>query len=296
MHITPTRQFIVIQRSIFLLAFVLLVSACSSSPKLEFWKQVPIQIARVSQTDSYQQIYILDSDSEININDLSLEQRQKLDARMDLIFIHLIGARNWQYLKNLYGVNSMREELIEKNIYMDGLVNFIAYLDPEDLDYFIMEGNGRFFAIRRKTSEILLSGDFHIPPQRFKIDAMKSGCLPMQIKFYTTRIPGKVTYYQDTTVQYDLRTRPIRKQSDAYTVDYEKPHYAYLDLDGNGEFDKQELFGSLQLNTRYHHAKLIDLGGRNFIKDQYKTSDRAELEANVAAQEDKSRQCVMDKD
>lgn len=277
-----------------LIVIAALQTACSSS-KLEFWRVMPIQMARVTQTESYTQTYILGPENTVDIGDIPLERREKLDARMDTIFQHLLGARNWQYLKNLYGVNSIRDELIAKQIKMQGMLSFTAYLDPDDVRYTVFEGSGRFFAVRDKTGEILLSGDFHIPPQRYKIKQIQSGCVPLRADIFTTRIPGKPTYYNSATIQYDVIFHKVKNHKNAVAIDYDATHYGYIDLNGDGRYEPSELFAALKLNGRYQNAKVIDFTGLNFVKENYDSGTVAELEAHKAAQEDSQRPCVRDR-
>ena len=284
-----------ISLSLLILVTTLQLASCSNTESVEIWRQIPIQMARVTQTDSYTQTFILDIADNATNTELSIDARQQLDARMDQIFIKLIGARNWQYLKNLYGVSSIRDELINKRIHMEGLVNFTAYLDPINNRYVIMEGSGRFFAVRNKTGEILLSGDYHIAPQRYKIDDFESGCIPMETNIYTTRIPGKPTYYKDAIIQYDLIINNEDINNNTFSVDYRREHFAYIDLNSDNNYDASEIFASLKLKGRHHHAKLLDLSGLSFVKNNYKISDATALEAAKTANIDRQKSCVKDK-
>lgn len=274
-----------------LIILIVLLSACADKD-LDIFRQVPIQMARVTQTDSYSQTFIIDSPA---IREAQGAERDKaLDEKMDNIFIHMIGAKNWQHLKNLYGISSLRNELISRRIHIDGLISFTIYLDPLDLDFIIIEGSGRYFAVRDETEAILMSGDFIIPPQRYAIKALKSGCLPLDSKLYITRIPGKTTYYKDTLVRYDLIIDTSNARRKAYSIDYSTPHSGYIDMNGDGEYDADvELFASLKLNDRYHQAKLFDIQGLQFIKQNYRISQEAKLNTALAKKEDQHRQCVI---
>lgn len=272
---------------------MLLLAACANTSPVQIWRQIPIQMTRVSQTDSYSQRFLLDNSKTTTSENLTAKQRQHVDARMDDIFSKLIGSRNWQYMKNLYGVSSIRDELLEKRLHMEGLINLTTYLYPDEkLDTVILEGFGRFFAVRDKTNEILLSGDFHIKPQRYKLSDFKSGCIPLDTNIYTTRIPGKPTFYKDTIVRYDLFITSHNKNKKTFSINYENEHPAYIDLNGDNQYDKSERFALLKMNARYSQAKLIDLSGLKLVKNDYKISSEAELEAKKEADIDMQRSCI----
>ena len=97
----------------------LMVTGCASD-SLEVWRQIPVQMARISQTESYKQIFLI---STPNIEDKQNTDRDKaLDERMDNIFNKMVGDKNWQHLKNLYGISSVRDELMTGQIHLDGLI------------------------------------------------------------------------------------------------------------------------------------------------------------------------------
>lgn len=109
------------------LAILLQLSACATE-NLEIWRQIPIQTARISQSEKFTLNFRIDTPAIAKL--VSRRREDELDRRMDSIFINLIGAKNWQLIKNLYGVSSVREELLSGDIHMEGLFNFNIYLDP----------------------------------------------------------------------------------------------------------------------------------------------------------------------
>ncbi|HEC19021.1 MAG TPA: hypothetical protein ENI97_06715 [Gammaproteobacteria bacterium] len=269
----------------------LLLAACSTKD-LEFWRQVPIQMTRVTQTESYTQTF--------RLNNAFIDRKeqpardQALDENMDKIFTTMIGAKNWQYLKDLYGISTIRDELIDGKIHMDGLITFNAYIDPTDLKHLVIEGSGRYFAIRDKTDAILMSGNFQIPPQRYRIKTLDRGCIPLDIKLYTTRIPGKTTYFKKTLIHYDLNIDTSNAEYKAYALIYDNPHAAYLDLDNNGIFDPEtEHIANLNMTNKYHHVKIFDLRGLNLIKMNYHIDEKARLSSKLEGKKDQQRQCVI---
>ena len=274
-----------------------LLSACADTERFEdLWRQIPIQMARATQTDSYRQVFLLGKSDGVNYDNMNEKQRGEFDANMDRVFDHLIGPRNWQHMKNLYGVNTIREEIIKGDIYMEGLVSFSAYLDPMDHDFIVMEGSGRFFAVRDKTGNIMMSGDYHIVPQRYRIKDLSRGCIPLQANTYTTRIPGKPTYYNNAAIQYDLIIKNLANKDEAFSVDYNVLHQAFLDLDDDDTYEANELFAKLKLSGRHRQAKVLDLRGIGFIRKDYKFDAVTRSDAKKNADEDVSRSCTCGKD
>lgn len=272
---------------------ILGLSGCSSLK--DFWRQIPVQIARVEQTDSFTQSFLISGSKNPVHHPETPEENRILDERMDIIFINLIGAKNWQHLKNLYGVDIIRKELSNNEIRLEGHINFTGYIDPYNLNFIIIEGFGRYFAIRDLTGTILMSGDLYITPQRYNIEQLKSGCIPLESNVYTTRIPGKPTYYNKALLQYDLLINLNNPNEDTISLDYHNPHYGYIDLNNDNEYTEDELYAAIKLNSRYHHAKIIDLSGLTFVKKDYKSRAVSKLEAIRDAQSDKARSCVKDK-
>ena len=282
--VTPTQR-------LMLLVLLFLLTSCASNTA-EIWRQVPIQMARVTQTESYSQTFLI-STSEIKREEDRAEKDKLLDARMDRIFTTMIGTGNWQHLKNLYGISSIRNELMNRQIHMDGLLNFVVYLDPNDIRYIVIEGTGRYFAIRDATDAILMSGDFHITPQRYSLKSLERGCIPLDINLYISQIPGKTTYYKEMNVRYNLLINKVKKSKNAYTINYDRDHLAYLDMNNDDIYDPDdELIAAMKLNSRYQHVKLFDLSGLLFVKKDYRISEQAELEATIVGKQQQERQCV----
>lgn len=290
-----------INKTLSLFFISLIVLSCSNN-SYEFWRQIPIQLSRVAQQESYEQWFIIPTKK---IDDLKGSAKEHaLDKRMDEIFTKMLGSVNWQYLKNHYGTHSMRNELIDKEIQMEGLLNFISYLDlvkinDDDKKHIVIEGSGRYFAIRdsEKSGDtkgaILMSGDFKILPQRYSIEELDNGCIPLDINLYTTRIPGETTYYKESIVRYDLIMNINQKANKTYSIDYNAHHNAYLDLDNNKKYDaKTELIASMKIKSLHSHVKIFDLSGSKFIKNTYKITTDKETELKRSIKENKNRKCV----
>src|SRR5438874_7765715 len=197
---------------------------------------VPIQMARVSQTESYRQTFsfLASSFSERDRDQEGADTTQLQNQRIDRVFSRLLGPDNWQTLKNLYGLGSLREELIREEIFIQGLVNFTIYLDPLDHQSFVTEGMGRYFLIREKTKEILLSGDFQILGDRHFIDELDRDGMVVNVRLFTSRVPGQATYVHEAPLKYKIFIDTRMKRDGIYAIDYTKRHEVYLAQDRDG--------------------------------------------------------------
>jgi len=277
----------------YLISMVLFILVGCSSDYIKFWKIIPLQLSRVAQQESYEQSFIIKVDNEASLNKNELEIRR--DEKMDAIFSSMIGNNNWQYLKNHYGIHDIRDELIARQIKMHGMINFIAYLDPLDKNdstlHIVLEGTGKYFAIRNSTKAILMSGDFKILPQRFPLKSLKEGCIALDVNLYTTRIPGETTYYHPVTMRYELKMKS--KAKDTYSIDYGIDHKGYLQISGNKEY---EHIADIKFKGDFNHVKLFDLRGSELINNRYKVSDEVKVSLNKNNTKTKSNSCFKNKE
>jgi len=154
-----------------------------------------------------------------------------------------------------------------------------------------LEGSGRYFAIRDKTGAILISGDFHVAPQRFSIKTIAGGCLALDNRLYIARIPGKTTYFKDILVRHDLMIDTTNAADKAFSIDYSKQHPVYLDLDKDNKYDPiVERIGDLTIDDLNHQVKLFDIRGMLFIKQNYQFSPETRNSASESPSE--RRKCV----
>ena len=229
---------------------------------------VPIQLSRIHQTETYvQKLSFLDNFSVESIVDP--DQRMSAQTlKMDKIFKQLLGNKNWQNLKDSYGFGNLRNELLENNIYIQGLVNLSIYPDAFDSDYFSVEGTGRFFLIRNKTGAILLVGDYTISNRAYSISDLEKGYLIFDVKLIISRIPGKVTYYHETPLKYKVYIDNSLGENGVYSIDYRKKHPAYLAEDDE-ILSKANFFANLIFKAPKRTTKLFDFRGINFIRRDY---------------------------
>ncbi|NOQ13628.1 MAG: hypothetical protein GQ583_03980 [Methyloprofundus sp.] len=228
----------------------------------------PIQLSRIHQTETYiQKLSFLDNFTVESI----VDPGQRMSAQtleMDKIFKQLLGKRNWQNLKDSYGLGNLRNELLENNIYIQGITNLSVYLDAFDSDYFSIEGSGRFFLIRKKTGAILLVGDYTISDKVYSIQDLERGYLIFDVKTIISRIPGQVTYYHEAPLKYKIYIDNSLGENGVYSIDYGKKHQAYL-VEDDEILSKASFFASLIFKTPKRATKLFDFRGINFIRRDY---------------------------
>jgi hypothetical protein len=253
---------------VFALAFLsITVSACSLT------RPVPIQLARVSQTESYTQVFTFPGlqnlpglAGEIMSDHSNSQQIQHIDR----VFSHLLGSQNWQNIKDLYGFGTLYDELVQGKIYVKGMIELILYIDPLEQDHFLIEGMGRFYLVQDTTKAILLSGDFHIPLTKHRLDELDAGKLLIDVQLYVTRVPEQITYLHEARLIYELFMDTHMKDDHIYAVDYEKEHIVYLITDRLRSIPlKTDAIGVMRLQNDNRAAKLIDLRGMQFLRNDY---------------------------
>ncbi len=229
---------------------------------------VPIQASRIHQTEVYVQRFSflddLNSESIVQQDQRTLAQTQK----MDQIFTQLFGNKNWQSLKDLYGIGNIRNELITNKIYVQGTANFTIYLDPVDIDYFSIEGSGRFFVIRKKTNGILMAGDYIISEKIHSISDLRKGYLNLNVELFISRIPNQVTYFHEAPLVYKIYIDNSLGEKGVFSIDYRKKHQVYFSEDNEIPL-KENVFANITIKAPKSATKLFDFRGINFIRRDY---------------------------
>lgn len=246
--------------------FCFVLSGCASMTHV-----VPIQMARVSQTEAYTQTFDFQSPHENNAQH-PIDQMQWFNQRIDDVFLRLLGEANWQQIKDRYGLGALRDELLRKDIYVRGFFNFSTYLDPVSPEFFMTEGMGRFFLVRRKNHAILLSGDFHIAPERHSTEDLDRGYVVLDIALILSRIPEEVTYLHETSLKYKIYFDNSLKNKSVYRLDYQRQHEVHLPLSGEEALSGKTRIGSMRLDAKPDLAerfKLLDYRGTQFIRSDY---------------------------
>lgn len=253
--------------SINLLAVILatLCSACS------FTQVVPLQLGRISQSDTFVQKFSFLDKLSADSGTSSPYSEQRLYAgtqKMDQIFTLMLGDKNWQNIKDLYGLGNLRQELLAKKIYIKGFTNIIIYPDPFDANLFSIDGSGRYFMIREKNDAILLTGDYSFYNQQHAISDLKKGYIVLDAKLYLIKIPGLVTYYHEAPIKYKIFIDISLADKQVYSVDYNKKHLAYL-VEEDEELETTAPFASISFSPPSRPVKLWDMRGIEFMRRDY---------------------------
>ncbi|MBA1145722.1 hypothetical protein H0Z60_01495 [Ectothiorhodospiraceae bacterium WFHF3C12] len=234
-------------------------------------KVVPIQMARISQFEVYEQTFQFTEAPWPPVQEQTLDQLRRVNAQMDSYLRFMVGPENWQALKDRYGMSTMREELLNRELRIRGFLHSVISLNPFRDERFHFEGAGRFFLIRERTGEILLNGDFHLIPKVHPVDQLKAGFIDVDVRQIITRIPGESTHLHDTTVRYRIHIDTARAHKDVYAIDYRAAHPVYLIEDPAHErTEDAALIGHLYFDERLADGKLIDLRGRELLRDDYR--------------------------
>lgn len=263
----PIRQSLrtVLRRAPLTALAVIAMAGCESV------RVVPIQMARVSQFEVYEQTFQFTEAPWPPLQDHSLDQLRRVNAQMDSYLRFMVGAENWQTLKDIYGLSTMREELLGRELRIRGFLHATLSLNPYRRDHFHFEGAGRFFLVRERTGEILLSGDFHLIPKVHPVAQLREGYMDVDVRQIITRIPGEPTYLHDTTVRYRIHIDTSRAERDVYAIDYRAAHPVYLIEDPDHERTEDAAqVGHLYFDDRLGETKLIDLRGRELLRDDYR--------------------------
>ena len=238
-----------------LIYFILLIN-CS------LVRVVPVQIARISQIESYKQTFIFS------------EQGEDEKMPMDKVFTKLLGKYNWQNLKDSYGTASLYRALIDEKIYLEGIINITIYVDPLDIESFLLEGFGRYYLILGRTGEedeILLSGDFQIKLDQHSISDLNRGYIYTRVKLYITRIPLQYSYLIEVPLMYKISMDTSMAKKRVYAIDYDTEHDVYLIDKGDNLVPIGKMEIGRTLDEKYiNKRKLIDLRGLKFLRDDYK--------------------------
>lgn len=244
---------------------LLLLSACT------MLQVVPIQLARINQTEQYQQSFVFASRSSPHcgayFEELPFESAQI--RCIDTLFATLLGQPNWQKLKDLYGLSALRDEFVKGQLKLDGQIDFVIYVDPREPRRFILEGGGRYFMIRQSTGAILMIGDYRIVPDRYSIRDLNRGYLVLNIQLYVSRIPGQITYLHKAPLKYKIFIDNSMKEDGVYRIDYAKTHQAYMTANLDDLHQGTNLIGELTLTEDPYDAKLLDFRGMEFLQTDY---------------------------
>ncbi|HKI87710.1 MAG TPA: hypothetical protein VKA38_01700 [Draconibacterium sp.] len=226
-------------------------------------------MGRVTQSEAYRQTFIPLKESYRNNDEQEVYALYDQNKKIDDAFTKLLGQKNWQNIKDLYGLKSIRDELLSSEVSANGLLTFSITINPMDHSEFYIDGQGRFFIIRDRTDEIMLSGDFDIPLQKHFIHDLENGYVVMDVDLYTTRVPERITYVHQVGLKYVIHIDTTLSKFKILAIDYDAKHNVYLIDDSEQDvFEYGELIGEMKLRG-VNGAKYIDLRGMAFLRNDY---------------------------
>lgn len=234
--------------AVFLGLLPLLVSACSLIPRM------PIQIARVVQTEQYEQFFTFGSGDAST--GCSADDRNYL-SRM---FPQLIGPENWANLSVVFARPSICDELAAERISIVGNMAAVVYLMPGSVDEFVLEGSGHYYLVRKADRSIMMGGDFRVEPRTHTVADMRRGFIDIDIQLITTMIGGVTTYMHDAALRYRIFVDLSRSDDDVYSIDYSQRHQAFL-----GE----DMISEIVFAAGDRPGKLIDFRGVGLLQTDY---------------------------
>ncbi len=238
---------------------------------------MPIQLARTTQLESYEQTFYF-SEATGDFDDL--ETQMKIGRQIDDYFLRMIGEDNWQVVKDKYGFGPLRDELLSGSLKLKGVLVSVLSVDAYDQDRFFFEGSGRFFLVREANGEILLAGDFLISPKSHSIDSLQAGSVHVDVQLFISRIPNEITRFHNSVVRYEIQLDTSRARYDVYSLDYAAEHPVYLLGTDRAGRPTEDRIGSLQFEGSIGASKILDLRGREFLRKDYGRLPRSTDGAN----------------
>ncbi len=208
---------------------------------------IPIQTARITQMEFFRQYY--------NFRDAEHAKE---------VFTKILGEKNIEVLLDHYAYGDAIDDLLTHQVEMQGSIIFTISLSPTNIDSFFTEGTGRYFAVRKTTNELALTGDVMIKSTLFNMNDLHRGELRIATQHYHLRYfaPGETNYANPVPIDFIVKMRTISKKDKVYSIDYDAKHPVIFEDEQIGylEFDK----------TTPRDDKLIDLRGLEMVRDDYR--------------------------
>lgn len=231
---------------------------------------VPLQMVRVTQTEAFTQTF---DALRLNAPVVASNDRPAFTEQNRLIddtFTRMLGAKNFQQVKDRYGLGGVRDELLQGMITSQGHLTFTIYINPRDHTKFVLEGSGRFFIVREATKEIMLSGDFSIPIQDHALDELVKGKIPITVYLFTSNIGRGSTYFHKAPLIYNVGVEQLKNTPDAYVLKRGKyAHEVHLIDEGNPGMEYAVKLGNFHVEDDPNQAKIIDLRGLKLVRNDY---------------------------
>lgn len=205
---------------------------------------VPVQMARVTQIDSYEQTYRIHNEIEA-----------------DTVFRKVLGEKNWSIFIAYCGdIIEILKELKNQEIVVQGTIISSMSLNPTNQNLFFIEGFGKYYVIRKTTNEILFSATYTIENNIYSISSIKKDKkLELTIKQKLVRhfYSDKPSYYHDVPLKFRVYLKKIKEN--VYSFAYEKKHEFLVD---------GKVVGTLFFK-KGKGEKFFDFRGRNFLYNDY---------------------------
>lgn len=233
---------------------------------------VPVQMSRVPIIETYQQRFHFSEAKGLSADAYPLDRQRRINAQINSHFRRLVGPKNWETLKEHYGLGPLRDELLEGKLHIKGHVSATISLHPQNYDQFVFGGIGRFFLMRESPSggELLMSGDFVLEPQTHWISELERGWVDAPVSLFISRIPGEITRKHNANVQYRIFIDNAAAEHQVYSIDYDRRHEVYLLGRNRNTIDEDTaLIGHLTFDRSDDGSQVIDLRGMQFLRRDY---------------------------
>lgn len=117
---------------------------------------MPIQMIRVSQSETFVQTFEFAKGKENQGKALDILEKQ-------------IGERNLDVLKNNYDRKDNTASLVNGLFEARGNINVNLSIAPKDHTTFFVDGNGRYFIVNKLKGHILYTSDFNLVPKHYDL-------------------------------------------------------------------------------------------------------------------------------
>lgn len=224
-------------------ALIALVQCEALAPRI-----IPVQTSRTVQVENFRQRF--------HINSI---------PRAERVFQRILGMRNYDALSAAEWAPHMKS-LLDGDVEAIGSVTFVMSLMPSNLEQFFIEGTGQYVVRDISSSTALLSGTFELVddgPRPFA--ELDQGVLNLNTRHTIVRhfAHDKPNYVNVT--ELSLRLHIERLDEDLYMTGYDVGHEVGM-LGSNGQI---ETIGCLEFVHRPDARKIIDMRGRDLIRDDY---------------------------
>lgn len=231
-------------RRIVLLSALLSLGGCEAfAPRI-----VPVQNARVTQVEHFEQYFLAHS-----------------VPHAERVFLSFLGKKNYDALTGEEWLPYV-QKLVNGSIKTVGVVTIVISLLPDAYDQFIIRGWGQLSAVDISTEQVLMSGTFYVPNgPPIPITAL-GGPISVRVRQRVSRdfALERANYEHESDVVIRFHTR--RLGDDLYTIDYGAGH----EVGALGDRGQLEVIGCLEFTESGGGQSAIDMRGRALLRDDYR--------------------------